>query len=71
MKGVIIISGIVMSEKRKQGIYLPDGLLEELRAESARTDRPVAWLLQQAWRVARKNIADLPTMPGDRPSSSA
>jgi uncharacterized small protein (TIGR04563 family) len=60
-----------MSEKRKQGIYLPDGLLEELRAEAARTDRPVAWLLQQAWRVARKNIAELPTMSEDRPSQSA
>jgi uncharacterized small protein (TIGR04563 family) len=60
-----------MSEKRKQGIYLPDGLLDELKAESARTDRPVSWLLQQAWRVARKNIAELPTMADDSPSQSA
>jgi uncharacterized small protein (TIGR04563 family) len=58
-----------MSGKRKSGIYLPDELLEELEAEAARTDRPVAWLLQQAWKVARKNIAGLPTMEYDRDSA--
>jgi uncharacterized small protein (TIGR04563 family) len=58
-----------MSGKRKPGIYLPDELLEELKAEAARTDRPVSWLLQQAWKVARKNIAGLPTMAEDGDSA--
>jgi uncharacterized small protein (TIGR04563 family) len=52
-----------MSDKRKQSIYLPDDVLLDLRAEANRTDRSLSWLIQQAWKLARPNIADLPTIP--------
>jgi uncharacterized small protein (TIGR04563 family) len=52
-----------MSDKRKQSIYLPDDVLLDLRSEANRTDRSLSWLIQQAWKMARPNIADLPTIP--------
>jgi uncharacterized small protein (TIGR04563 family) len=52
-----------MSDKRKQSIYLPDDVLLDLRSEANRTDRSLSWLIQQAWKMARANIADLPTIP--------
>ena len=52
-----------MSDKRKQSIYLPVEVLLDLRSEANRTDRSLSWLLQKAWKSARANIADLPTIP--------
>ena len=52
-----------MSDKRKQSIYLPGDVLLDLRSEANRTDRSLSWLIQQAWKMARANIADLPTIP--------
>lgn len=54
-----------MSDSRKQSIYLPEDILADLRTEATRTDRSLSWLLQQAWRVAKGRIAELPTAPGE------
>lgn len=54
-----------MVDKRKQSIYLPDDVLVELKTEAARTDRSISWLVQQAWRVAKARIAELPTALGE------
>jgi uncharacterized small protein (TIGR04563 family) len=52
-----------MSDKRKQSIYLPEDVLLDLRSEANRTDRSLSWLIQQAWKMARANIGELPTIP--------
>lgn len=53
-------------DQRKQSIYLPEPMLAELRAEAARTDRSLSWLIQRAWSVARVQIARLPSIdPAD------
>lgn len=36
-------------------------MLEEIQKESGRQDRPISWLIQHAWRIAR---VELRAMPG-------
>ncbi len=43
-------------DRRKQSIMLDEESFNELHAESKRQDRPISWLLQQAWREARSTI---------------
>jgi uncharacterized small protein (TIGR04563 family) len=51
----------------RQSIYLA-GALEEVRAEAARLERSVSWVLQRAWMMARDTIR---TIPGGRGGDSA
>ena len=53
----------VGSKKTKQSVYLPDEMLEELRDQADRLDRPVSWVLQQAWRIAEERIRTFPALP--------
>jgi uncharacterized small protein (TIGR04563 family) len=48
-------------DKRKQSLYFPHDMLEELRAEAYRLDRSMAWLVQQAWRIARSELQTYPS----------
>jgi uncharacterized small protein (TIGR04563 family) len=44
-------------DRRKQSLYFPEGMLEEIEREAIRQDRSLSWILQQAWRIARDRIA--------------
>ncbi len=48
------------ADKRKQSLYFPEEMLSEIRTEAARLDRSLSWLLQRAWRLARKELATYP-----------
>lgn len=50
-------------KKRKQSLYFPEDLLEEIQAEARRQDRSLSWIVQQAWKMARPQIRDLPDAP--------
>jgi len=45
------------TEKRKQSLYFPDEMLREIQEEATRQDRSLSWIMQQAWRSARAQIA--------------
>jgi uncharacterized small protein (TIGR04563 family) len=45
-------------DKRKQTILFPSSMLDEVKAEAARQDRSLSWIIQRAWCVA---IADIET----------
>lgn len=47
---------------KKQSLYLPDDVLDELHREARRLDRPLSWVIQHAWRLAR---AEIMASPGD------
>jgi uncharacterized small protein (TIGR04563 family) len=47
-------------DRRKQSLYFPEGMLEEIEGEAQRQDRSLSWILQQAWRLARNRIAGMP-----------
>ena len=46
---------------RRQALYFPSDMLEELTRESQRQDRSISWLIQQAWKVARTEMRRMPS----------
>lgn len=57
------------SDKRKQSLYFPEEMLSEIQWEATRQDRSLSWIVQKAWKVARKEIQKYPSVndmvPGD------
>lgn len=67
------------TDKRKQSLYFPEDMLKEIQEEASRQDRSMSWIVQQAWKVSRQQIARVPGVddrspppdarpPGDGPS---
>jgi uncharacterized small protein (TIGR04563 family) len=54
------------SDSRKQSIYMPDEMVEQVRGEAKRQDRSVSRIIQLAWTEARDRIARYPSMPGPK-----
>lgn len=48
------------SDKRKQSLYFPEEMLNEIEREAQRLDRSLSWVVQQAWKVARAQMARIP-----------
>ena len=56
--------GMAISDKRKQSLYFPEEMLKEIGAEATRQDRSLSWIVQKAWKVARKDIMNIPSVEG-------
>jgi uncharacterized small protein (TIGR04563 family) len=59
---------MAVSDKRKQSLYFPEEMLKEIGAEATRQDRSLSWIVQKAWKAARKDIMNIPSvgnLPGD------
>ena len=41
------------NDARKQSLYFPEDMLEEIQREAGRQDRSISWIVQQAWKVRR------------------
>ena len=52
------------TDKRKQSLYFPEEMLKEIGAEATRQDRSLSWIVQKAWKVARKDIMNMPSVEG-------
>lgn len=50
------------TDKRKQSLYFPEDMLREIQDEAARQDRSLSWIVQQAWRISRSDIARFPSV---------
>jgi uncharacterized small protein (TIGR04563 family) len=50
------------SDKRKQSLYFPEEVLKEISDEATRQDRSLSWIVQKAWRIARKEIQGIPSV---------
>jgi uncharacterized small protein (TIGR04563 family) len=50
------------SDKRKQSLYFPEEMLREIGAEATRQDRSLSWIVQKAWKAARKDIMSAPAV---------
>jgi len=48
------------SDKRKQSLYFPETMLEEIQKEAHRLQRSMSWVVQRAWKHARKEIKSVP-----------
>ena len=56
------------SDKRKQSLYFPEDMLQEIQEEAMRQDRSLSWIVQKAWKIARKDIMKYPSvneLPGE------
>jgi uncharacterized small protein (TIGR04563 family) len=51
-----------ITDKRKQSLYFPEAMLREIQEEATRQDRSLSWIVQQAWRSARAQVAKMPGM---------
>jgi uncharacterized small protein (TIGR04563 family) len=54
--------GDLRSDKRKQSLYFPEEMLQEIKDEAARLDRSLSWVVQRAWKIARLEIRKLPSV---------
>ena len=50
------------SDKRKQSLYFPEEMLKEITVEANRQDRSLSWIVQKAWKIARKDIMKYPSV---------
>jgi uncharacterized small protein (TIGR04563 family) len=58
------------TDKRKQSLYFPEQMLNEIRQEAERQDRSLSWIIQRAWLVARDDMKRIPTTVEPVPDSS-
>ena len=56
--------GMAISDKRKQSLYFPEEMLKEIGDEATRQDRSLSWIVQKAWKAARKDIMNIPSVEG-------
>ena len=50
------------TDKRKQSLYFPEEMLKEIQDEAGRQDRSLSWIVQKAWKLARKDIMKVPSV---------
>jgi uncharacterized small protein (TIGR04563 family) len=48
------------ADKRKQSLYFPEDMLNEIRVEADRQDRSLSWIVQKAWKIARGEMTRFP-----------
>ena len=50
------------TDKRKQSLYFPEKMLNEIRHEAERQDRSLSWIVQKAWKIARQEMMGYPSV---------
>ena len=48
-------------KSKRQALYFPSEMLEDIQLEAHRQDRSISWLIQQAWRIARTDLQKVPS----------
>jgi uncharacterized small protein (TIGR04563 family) len=48
------------TDKRKQSLYFPEQMLVEMKEEAVRLNRSLSWVVQRAWKVARREVKKMP-----------
>lgn len=54
-----IMSG---TDKRKQSLYFPESMLQEIQKEAARLDRSLSWIVQRCVKIGLPDIRKLPSV---------
>ncbi|MBX3275980.1 MAG: TIGR04563 family protein [Sandaracinaceae bacterium] len=50
------------TDKRKQSLYFPEAMLEEIQNEAARLDRSLSWIVQRCVKIGLSEIKKLPSV---------
>jgi uncharacterized small protein (TIGR04563 family) len=56
------------TDKRKQSLYFPETMLQEIQREAARLDRSLSWIVQRCVKIGLPDIRRLPSV-NDVPDS--
>jgi uncharacterized small protein (TIGR04563 family) len=54
--------GMAGSDKRKQSLYFPESMLQEIQHEAARLDRSLSWIVQRCVKLGLDEIRRLPSV---------
>ena len=52
----------------RQSLYFPEDMLKQIQEEANRQDRSLSWIVQKAWKIARKEMSRFPSVnefPGE------
>lgn len=58
------------TDKRKQSLYFPESMLQDIQHEAARLDRSLSWIVQRCVKIALPEIRKLPSV-NDVPDEGA
>jgi uncharacterized small protein (TIGR04563 family) len=61
------------NDARKQSLYFPDEMLQEIQIQAQRLDRSLSWVVQQAWKISKTELRKIPSpndMLDDDPAAS-
>jgi uncharacterized small protein (TIGR04563 family) len=58
----IVATEAAKTDKRKQSLYFPESMLQEIKEEAARLDRSLSWIVQRAWKIARPELRKIPSV---------
>ena len=48
------------NDARKQSLYFPETMLQEISEEAGRLERSLSWVVQRAWKLSRVELKKLP-----------
>ena len=50
------------TDKRKQSLYFPESMLQDIQKEAARLDRSLSWIVQRCVKIGLSDIRKLPSV---------
>ena len=50
------------TDKRKQSLYFPESMLQDIQFEATRLDRSLSWIVQRCVKIALPEIRKLPSV---------
>jgi len=50
------------TDKRKQSLYFPESMLQDIQLEAARLDRSLSWIVQRCVKIGIPEIRKLPSV---------
>ena len=50
------------TDKRKQSLYFPEAMLEDIKHEATRLDRSLSWIVQRCVKIGLSEIRKLPSV---------
>ena len=50
------------TDKRKQSLYFPESMLQDIQHEATRLDRSLSWIVQRCVKIGIQEIRKLPSV---------
>jgi uncharacterized small protein (TIGR04563 family) len=50
------------TDKRKQSLYFPESMLQDIQHEATRLDRSLSWIVQRCVKIGLPEIRKLPSV---------